>query len=32
MFDAARVLGKAVRHVYDRDADALKYAGVEFNV
>ena len=32
MFDAARVLGNAVRHVYDRDADALKYAGVEFNV
>ena len=32
MFDAARVLGNAVRHVYDRDAEALKYAGVEFNV
>jgi putative proteasome-type protease len=32
MFDAARVLGNAVRHVYDRDADALKAAGVEFNV
>jgi putative proteasome-type protease len=32
MFDAARVLGSAVRHVYDRDADALKHAGVEFNV
>ncbi|MBI2768902.1 MAG: proteasome-type protease [Burkholderiales bacterium] len=32
MFDAARVLGQAVRHVYDRDAEALKYAGVEFNV
>lgn len=32
MFDAARVLGQAVRHVYDRDAKALEYAGVEFNV
>ena len=32
MFDAARVLGQAVRHVYDRDAESLKYAGVEFNV
>jgi putative proteasome-type protease len=32
MFDAARVLGNAVRHVYDRDAEALKHAGVEFNV
>jgi len=32
MFDAARVLGQAVRHVYDRDAEALKFAGVEFNV
>src|SRR6478735_5924514 len=32
MFDAARVLGNAVRHVYDRDAEALKYSGVEFNV
>ncbi len=32
MFDAARVLGNAVRHVYDRDAAALKHAGVEFNV
>jgi putative proteasome-type protease len=32
MFDAARVLGNAVRHVYDRDAEALKYAGGEFNV
>jgi putative proteasome-type protease len=32
MFDAARVLGQAVRHVYDRDAEALKHAGVEFNV
>jgi putative proteasome-type protease len=32
MFDAARVLGQTVRHVYDRDAEALKYSGVEFNV
>jgi putative proteasome-type protease len=32
MFDAVRVLGQAVRHVYDRDADSLKRAGVEFNI
>lgn len=32
MFDAVRVLGQAVRHVYDRDAESLKRAGVEFNV
>ncbi len=32
MFDAARVLGSAVRHVYTRDAESLKKAGVEFNV
>ena len=32
MFDAARVLGQAVRHVYQRDAEALQQAGVEFNV
>ena len=32
MFDAARVLGAAVRHVYERDAAALKAAGVDFNV
>ncbi|HEY8047695.1 MAG TPA: peptidase, partial [Ramlibacter sp.] len=32
MFDAARVLGNAVRHVYDRDAKALDRNGVEFNV
>jgi putative proteasome-type protease len=31
MFDAARVLGSAVRHVYQRDAESLKKAGVEFN-
>ena len=32
MFDAARVLGQAVRHVYERDAQSLKNAGVEFSV
>ena len=32
MFDAARVLGAAVRHVYERDAQALKQSGVDFNV
>ncbi len=32
MFDAARVLGSAVRHVYQRDGESLKRAGVEFNV
>ncbi|MEJ8839521.1 proteasome-type protease [Ramlibacter sp. AN1133] len=32
MFDACRVLGQAVRHVYDRDAESLKNSGVEFNV
>ena len=32
MFDATRVLGQAVRHVHDRDAESLKYSGVEFNV
>lgn len=32
MFDACRVLGQAVRHVYERDAKSLKHAGVEFNV
>jgi putative proteasome-type protease len=32
MFDAARVLGNTVRHVYDRDAESLKNAGVEFSV
>ncbi len=31
MFDAARVLGAAVRHVYDRDATALDHAGIDFN-
>ena len=32
MFDATRVLGAAVRRVYERDAAALKATGVEFNV
>jgi predicted proteasome-type protease len=32
MFDAARVLGSAVRRIYERDGDALKHAGVDFNV
>ena len=32
MFDACRVLGAAVRRVYERDAAALRASGVEFNV
>jgi putative proteasome-type protease len=32
MFDATRVLGAAVRHIYERDAESLRQAGVEFNV
>jgi putative proteasome-type protease len=32
MFDAARVLGSAIRKVHDRDAASLKQAGVDFNV
>ena len=32
MFDAARVLGAAIRRVYDRDAESLKQAGMDFNV
>src|SRR4028119_1879592 len=32
MFDVARVLGQAVRRVYERDAESLNNAGVEFNV
>jgi putative proteasome-type protease len=32
MFDATRVLGSAVRHVYERDGKALKSSGVDFNV
>ena len=31
MFDAVRVLGQAVRHVYARDAEALQKQGVDFN-
>jgi putative proteasome-type protease len=32
MFDATRVLGSAIRKVYDRDAVSLQQAGVDFNV
>src|SRR6478672_3354626 len=32
VFDAARVLGAAVRHVHERDGLALKRSGVDFNV
>jgi putative proteasome-type protease len=32
MFDAARILGRAVRHVYERDGASLKASGVDFNV
>ncbi|MDB5743833.1 MAG: proteasome-type protease [Polaromonas sp.] len=32
MFDAARVLGSAIRRVYDYDAQALKNDDVDFNV
>ena len=32
MFDAARVLGAAIRRVHDRDAISLQHAGVDFNV
>ena len=31
MFDAARVLGAAVRHVYDQDGAALEKSGLDFN-
>src|SRR6201992_4082058 len=31
MFDAARVLGSAVRHVYEQDGPALRAAGLEFS-
>lgn len=31
MFDAVRVLGSAVRRVYDHDAHSLKAAGIDFN-
>ena len=32
MFDAARVLGSAIRRVHERDGDDLKNSGVDFNV
>lgn len=32
MFDAARVLGSAVRHIHKRDGAALKASNVDFNV
>ncbi len=32
MFDAARVLGQAVRRVYDRDGESLRQAGIDFNI
>ena len=32
MFDAARVLGAAVRHIQERDGPALNRSGVDFNV
>ena len=32
MFDAAQVLGAAVRHISQRDGAALRQAGLEFNV
>ena len=32
MFDAARVLGSAIRRVHDRDAAALRHSDVDFNV
>ena len=31
MFDAVRVLGSAVRRVYDQDGPSLKQSGIEFN-
>lgn len=31
MFDAARVLGSAVRRVYEQDGPSLKASGIEFN-
>ena len=31
MFDATRVLGSAVRRVYDQDGPSLKRAGIDFN-
>ncbi len=32
MFDAARVLGAAIRRVHERDAADLQHSGVDFNV
>ena len=32
MFDAARVLGAAIRRVHERDANDLQHSGVDFNV
>ena len=32
MFDATRILGAAIRRVYERDAASLKQSGVDFNV
>ena len=32
MFEATRVLGSAIRRVYERDAASLKKSGVDFNV
>ena len=32
MFDVARVLGAAVRRVYERDGESLQRSGVDFNV
>lgn len=32
MFDAARVLGSAVRHINHRDGEELRQAGLDFNV
>lgn len=32
MFEAAQLVGDAVRQVYDRDAESLKKYGVDFNV
>ena len=32
MFDAARVLGSAIRHVRERDATSLQQSNVDFNV
>jgi len=31
MFDAARVLGATVRRVYERDGEALRRSGIDFN-